>query len=613
MSNKVIKKLKNQRKRQFINNNFDDFRNELLGYANTYYSNQIQDFSETSLGGLLLDFAAIIGDSLSFYAEQQFNELNYETATNPENISRYIRQAGIKQGTVSPSSVNVEFFIEADIDSSTSLPKKEQMPIIKQGTTITSDSGITFTLAEDIDFSSNTTIEVLEEDENGEPLTFIVSKEGICISGDIVTESTTFSDIDGFLSYTLENPDVTKIIKIIDQDLNEYYEVDFLSQDTIYKKVEFSNDKYFEIFPAPFRYLREVNFTTGETTLRFGNGEGKFLKDNFLTNPEDLLLPLNDTNYTNKQGLDPNSLLKSNTLGVSPRGKELFITYRHGGDESHNVGIGTITNTVNINITFPYDTSDSLTDIKKEDIISSISVFNNEESIGGSPGQTLNELKLQIPNAMKSQSRIITHQDLIARIYSMPSDFGRVNKIAALDSPYTRTAKDLFVICKNNEGFYVPASDAIKLNISKYINEFRLIGDTFNILDVPVYNFGVKLKIKIGAGYNTESVVGDVATRIVENMRFDALQIGEAINVNDIVNVVLNTDGVVTIISSMEDVITSKSVDNAFFDVISETTQTYNDTSFSPISSYEDGLVYPDRGGIFEMKYTARDIVVEVV
>lgn len=613
MSNKVIKKLKNQRKRQFINNNFDDFRNELLGYANTYYSNQIQDFSETSLGGLLLDFAAIIGDSLSFYAEQQFNELNYETATNPENISRYIRQAGIKQGTVSPSSVNVEFFIEADIDSATSLPKKEQMPIIKQGTTITSDSGITFTLAEDIDFSSNTTIEVLEEDADGEPLTFIVSKEGICISGDIVTESTTFSDIDGFLSYTLENPDVTKIIKIIDQDLNEYYEVDFLSQDTIYKKVEFSNDKYFEIFPAPFRYLREVNFTTGETTLRFGNGEGKFLKDNFLTNPEDLLLPLNDTNYTNKQGLDPNSLLKSNTLGVSPRGKELFITYRHGGDESHNVGIGTITNTVNINITFPYDTSDSLTDIKKEDIISSISVFNNEESIGGSPGQTLNELKLQIPNAMKSQSRIITHQDLIARIYSMPSDFGRVNKIAALDSPYTRTAKDLFVICKNNEGFYVPASDAIKLNISKYINEFRLIGDTFNILDVPVYNFGVKLKIKIGAGYNTESVIGDVATRIVENMRFDTLQIGEAINVNDIVNVVLNTDGVVTIISSMEDIITSKSVDNAFFDVISETTQTYNDTSFSPISSYEDGLVYPDRGGIFEMKYTARDIVVEVV
>lgn len=613
MSNKVIKKLKNQRKRQFINNNFDDFRSELLGYANTYYSNQIQDFSETSLGGLLLDFAAIIGDSLSFYAEQQFNELNYETATNPENISRYIRQAGIKQGTVSPSSVNVEFFIEADIDSATSLPKKEQMPIIKQGTTITSDSGITFTLAEDIDFSSNTTIEVLEEDENGEPLTFIVSKEGICISGDIVTESTTFSDIDGFLSYTLENPDITKIIKIIDQDLNEYYEVDFLSQDTIYKKVEFSNDKYFEIFPAPFRYLREVNFTTGETTLRFGNGEGKFLKDNFLTNPEDLLLPLNDTNYTNKQGLDPNSLLKSNTLGVSPRGKELLITYRHGGDESHNVGIGTITNTVNINITFPYDTSDSLTDTKKEDIISSISVFNNEESIGGSPGQTLDELKFQIPNAMKSQSRIITHQDLIARIYSMPSDFGRVNKIAALDSPYTRTAKDLFVICKNNEGFYVPASDAIKLNISKYINEFRLIGDTFNILDVPVYNFGVKLKIKIGAGYNTESVVGDVATRIVENMRFDTLQIGEAINVNDIVNVVLNTDGVVTIISSMEDVITSKSVDDAFFDVISETTQTYNDTSFSPISSYEDGLVYPDRGGIFEMKYTARDIVVEVV
>tara|TARA_B100000427_G_scaffold329234_1_gene344623 strand:+ start:286 stop:2121 length:1836 start_codon:yes stop_codon:yes gene_type:complete len=611
MSNKVIKKLKNQRKRQFINNNFDDFRKELLDYANTYYSKQIQDFSESSLGGMLLDFAAVIGDSLAFYSEQQFNELNYETATNTENLSRYVRQAGIKTGTVSPSSVNVEFFIE--VDSLNNSPVKEQLPVIRKGTIVTSDSGINFSLSEDVDFSKNTKKEVLEENTDGTPLSYIVSKEGLCISGDIVTESTTFSDIDGFLSYTLENSDVTKIIKISDEDLNDYYEVDFLSQDTIYKKVEFSNDSYFEIFPAPFRFIREVNFGTGLTTLRFGNGDGKFLKDNFLTNPEDLLLPLLDSDYTNKQGLDPNKLLKSNTLGVSPRGKEVFIRYRHGGGDSHNVSLGSITNKTEINISFPYDSNDTVTDSKKEDIINSIAVFNNEEAIGGTPGQTLNELKLQIPNAMKSQSRIITHQDLIARIYSMPSDFGRVNKIAALDSPYTRTVKDLFIICKNSEGFYVPASDAIKLNISKYINEFRLIGDSFNILDVPVYNFGLRIKVKIGAGYNIESVISNISFRIVENMRFDNLQIGEAINTNDIINVLLNTEGVISIESSKEEIIQPKSSTDAFLDVISEEILTYNETSFSPLSSYENGFVYPPRGGIFEMRYSARDIVIEVI
>ena len=615
MSNNVIKKLKNQRKRQFINNNFEDFRSELLTYANTYYKNQISDFSETSIGGMLLDFASIIGDSLAFYSEQQFNELNYETATNPENISRYIRQAGIKNGNVSPSSVNVTFFIEVDIDNTlkNNQPKANQLPVIKKGTGLSSDSGINFTLSEDVDFGSNYEKEVLEEDQNGNPLTLLLSKKGICTSGIITEETFSFENIDGFLSYTLENQDVTKIIKVIDQDLNEYYEVDFLSQDTIYKKVEFSKDNYFEIFPAPFRYIREIDFLNGNTTLRFGSGEGKFLKDNFLNNPEDLLLPLKDSNYTSRIGLDPNKLLSSNTLGVSPRGKTLSITYRHGGGNSHNVGTNDINSVDNPIITFPYETnSNSLTDDKKEEILFSISVINEEEAIGGTPGLTLNELKSQIPNAMKSQSRIITHQDLIARIYSMPSDFGRVNKIAAIDNPYTRTSKDLFLICKDSEGFYTPASDAIKLNISKYINEFRLIGDSFNIVDVPVYNFGIRIKVKIGSGYNLESVVSDIAFRIVENMRFDNLQIGEAINTNDISNIVLNTDGVVTIISDKENFVFSRSESDVFFDEISDQDLTYNSTSFNPLSSYEDGFVYPDRGGIFEMKFSSRDIIIEV-
>ena len=614
MSNKLIKKLSNQRKRQFINNNFDDFRNELLNYANSYYKNQIQDFSETSLGGLLLDFAAIVGDSLSFYAEQQFNELNYETATNPENISRYIRQAGLKTGTVSPATVNVRFFIEVDIDENleNNQPKKSNLPVIKKGTTLAAEGAdFIFTLAEDVDFSSNFLKEVLEEDENGNPLTLALSKEGLCISGEIVTETVSFDDIEGFLSYTIENKDVTKIIRVVDEDLNEYFEVDYLSQDTVYKKVEFSNDNYFEITPAPFRYIKEVDVLDGSTTLRFGNGEGKFLKDNFLTNPEDLLLPLKDSNYSSRIGLDPNKLLKSDTLGVSPRGKKITITYRFGGSISHNVGIGRINSIQDIVITFPNASESDNVDVDR--IMFSLSARNEENAIGGTPGLTLNELKSQIPNAMNSQSRIITHQDLIARIYSMPSDFGRVNKIAALDSLYTRTSKDLYVICKDVEGFYAPASDAIKINISKYVNEFRLIGDSFNILDVPVFNFGVKIKIRVASGAVINDVISDVAFRIVENMRFDNLQIGEAININDINNIVLNTDNVVSIASIQEEIINSKSSVDDFEDIETGEILSYNDTSFNPLSSFEDGFVYPSRGGIFEMKYSAKDIVIEVI
>ena len=50
MSIDVSKKLVNQRRNQYINKTFEDFRNDLIDYAKTNFSNQIQDFSESSLG-----------------------------------------------------------------------------------------------------------------------------------------------------------------------------------------------------------------------------------------------------------------------------------------------------------------------------------------------------------------------------------------------------------------------------------------------------------------------------------------------------------------------------------------------------------------------------------
>ena len=65
-----------QKNRNYLVKSFDDFRNELLQYAVTYFPDKINDFSATSLGGMLLDFASIVGDTLSFYMDHQFNELD---------------------------------------------------------------------------------------------------------------------------------------------------------------------------------------------------------------------------------------------------------------------------------------------------------------------------------------------------------------------------------------------------------------------------------------------------------------------------------------------------------------------------------------------------------
>ena len=359
MTINVTDQLVNQRSRQYINKTFEDFRNDLFQYARSNFPNQIQDFSESSLGGMLLDFAAIVGDSLSFYTEQQFSELNYETAVNRQNIISHLRRAGIKGGNASPSSVYVTFYIEVDIDETADInslqPDVTNLPIIKKGTRLLSNSNISFILSEDVDFNLDYTKTVSEVDDDGLPLKLVLEKKGVCTSGNISTESISFSQDDSnlFLSYQLNNSNVQKIIKVVDNDLNEYYEVDFLSQNTVYKKVENAKESFIYPTVTPFRFIVENNYINNTSLMRFGNGSGKKLEANLLVNPEDLTIPLKDRDYDLSVSLDPSDLVKTNSLGVSPAGKNLEITYIHGGGFNHNVSAESIETISDVVIVFP--------------------------------------------------------------------------------------------------------------------------------------------------------------------------------------------------------------------------------------------------------------------
>ena len=48
--------------RSYLAKDFVGFRNELLNHAKIYFPNNMQDFSEASLGGMFLEMAAYVGD-----------------------------------------------------------------------------------------------------------------------------------------------------------------------------------------------------------------------------------------------------------------------------------------------------------------------------------------------------------------------------------------------------------------------------------------------------------------------------------------------------------------------------------------------------------------------
>lgn len=614
---KLEKHLKNSENKNFINLTYEDFKRSLLRYANEHYSENIVDFSDASLGGMLLDFAAIVGDSLVYYAEQQFKELDYETATDLDNISRFIRKANIKNLSPSPSSVYVNISVEISIDTEkTSLnnyiPVLKELPVIKKGTKLLSQSGVYFSLIEDLDFTDyeNISTEIGQVDSNDNPITLFMNKDVLCVSGNIVTEFVDFSNRDPneFLNYVITNSNVTNILKIEDTNGIEYHEVDNLSQGYVFKKNKHNNENYISIKPAIYKFIKEFDITTNQTNIIFGNGNGKTLKDNVLVNPEDFLLPIYDNDYFSRLDVNIDEVLKSQTLGLSPAGSILQITYRYGGGIEHNVEVGTINIIDKLDIEFPNSDEFIIDQEIKQRIISSIEVINNEKAKGGSDAITLEQARNLIPLTLKSQSRIITYEDLIARIMTMPLEFGRVNKAVALDNLYNEKVKDIYVICKDSNGFYETASDSLKINLSKYLNEYRIIGDTYNIVDVPVYNFSINIKIKIKENYDPDDVIFEVSNNIFELMRFDSLEIGDSIDVNKIYRIVDNVTGVKNIVTQKQNVILCKSSQDNFYDFDLEQQITYSDNFFDPINNFNEGYVNVPRAGIFELKYSTINI-----
>lgn len=615
----LTNKLKNDKKNNFIGKNFDDFRNELLRYANANFKDKISDFSEASLGGMLLDFAAYVGESTSFYIDQQMAELDYELATNPNNIQKHLKRFGINNVSKTCSIVKVKFSFTLPIDTDVYsnegdlVPRVELLPTIKENSVLTADSGISFTLSENVDFSlQDYEIESVLRDEDDIPQAIQISKHGVCYSGEIATDifDLTSENQDNFISVTLENEDVVEVISVSDADNNEFYEVEFLTQDTIYKPIKTKESEYFQTEIASRRFVIEKNFLTNNTVLRFGNGEGQSLRSDVLLNPSDLSLPISGRNYMPRYSIDPKMLVKNNSFGISPAGKVISVRYRYGGGTDHNVpsdSINTVDNLIteykNIHVL-----DASVVEVLKNNINNTISVINPEQAVGGSNGYTLEELKYLIPTFSKMQNRVINAEDLLARIYTMPTNFGKIYRASVEKNKFNNATKDLFIICKDGLGNLTYANDALKINLSNYLNELRVIGDEINIVDAPIFNVCVNLNVKIKNNFDIERVIGELYDNIVKFTNLRNMSIGESINVNDIMNIALNTSGVFNVATPIENIITLRTTkDNKY----SEDMQTFIEYSNNNISIYDsiyDGVIYPPTGGIFELKYITDDI-----
>ena len=602
--------LKNANTRTYVAKDFDSFRSELLRYARTYFGDKIQDFSEASMGGLLLDMAASVSDSMSFYLDHQFREMSWSTVTESANLSRMIKEAGIKSNGASPATVSVSIFIEvpSKIVSGQYVPDESTLPKILQSTQLASNTNIIFSTAEDVDFAEKNRLGELRAsyvignvDGSGNPTTFLVKRNVICVSGQVSSESFNIgTNPIPFFTLSLSKTDISEILNIVDGDGNQYYEVQALSQDTVFKTFpNMSSDseevpRSIEVIPAPRRFVCNSDPLTRLTTLQFGGGNSQTTQDDAIPDPETLSLPLYGTSMMSRFSIDPNSLLQTKTLGVIPSNTSLTVTYRSGGGSAHNVASRSIRGISSLGILFP----DACSAAVARSVRASIDIRNDSPAAGGDSAPTLEDLRAQIPIARSQQDRIVTKEDLISRVYTLPTKFGRIFRAASRPNPDNPLASQLFICSKDSNGFLTVSSDTLKKNIRTYLNEFRLISDAIDVLDARVINFRVKFTIFVNPNSNKSSTLQSVITRLNDTLNISKFQIDQPILLSDLQNVIINTPGVLTLVDlSVENL--NGTIQN----------RTYSNVSINIKQYTRRGVIFGPPGSIFELRYPQQDMI----
>jgi len=611
------KNLTSVRQRRYLARDFDSFRTVLLDYARQYYPDQIQDFSEASVGGLFLDMAAYVGDNLSFYLDHLYGELNYETAVENSSIERALINAGIPITGAAPATVPVVVYIEVPVATAgDESPNINLLPVIQKNTEFSSDNSVTFVLLEDIEFAYdpnedgnyilNPAVEkkIGRVRSDGKVLTYLLALSGLCISGQEATETFSIGSFTPFRTITLLQSNISEIVRVTDSLGNEYYEVGALSHDVVYQNVINSSTDSdlvkdaLRVVPAPYRFTKSVSLTGRTTTLTFGGGNASTMADDIIPDPSDFAIAFPYSRTFSRLPVNPEKLLTTNTLGIASENTSLSITYRYGGGLNHNVAPGTIRSISNLIISFPRNPT--VGDIST--IRSTIEVNNTIRATGGEDPLTTDELVALIPAVKNSQERIVTKEDLLARVYTMPSNFGRVFRAAVLPNSNNPLAAQLYIISRDVDNKLIVSPDSLKLNVKKYLDTYRMVSDAIDILDAQVINLQLKFTVVLDPSLNRTNVLSEILQKLQDKFAVQNLYINQPIVISDVVNEIFTVQGVI-------------SVDNVQFTNIFGTVNNreYSNVTHDIKAYTRRQLIFPPTGGIFEIRYPEVDIIAKVV
>jgi len=561
---------------RYTSREFDSIKDQLVNYAKTYYPDTYKDFNAASFGSMMLDTVAYVGDMLSFYIDYQSNESFLDTAIETKNLLKLSKQFGYKRPLQYSATGKCAFYVQVPANPD-GTPNSSLVPIMKEGSTLNSDSGVALILTSDVNFNkSDSEVVVAATDADGIPTSFAYKAYGDVVTGIIETEILTIGAYEKFLKLQLTAKNVTEILSVVDSEGNEYYEVPYLSHNIALIPVRNPSINDTEDAPyilrekiAPRRFIVSVD-EEDSVYLQFGYGSENSIKENDFPDPSAAALQIYGKNYYSNDSFDPSVLLKNDKFGVVPPTGQLSVTIKRNTNESVNLPVSAVNSITDAILSFP--NTDTVSSENMTFIKDSLDVENEEAILGSVDKLNPEEIRIRTLDAFSSQNRAVTQQDYISLIYRMPTKFGSVKRAnITQDKDSFKRNLNLYVVSENIDGNLTTATSTIKENLKVWINQYKMINDTIDVLDGQIVNFSIRYKVLGSLEYNQTEVLQS-CNDALKQLYSTKLLFGTPFYISDIYKTLNDLDQVID--TQDVEIVQKFGADysNVFFDIDAATT-----------------------------------------
>jgi hypothetical protein len=631
MANELIKK-----EISLLGRDFGEFRKNLIEFGKTYFPNTYNDFNESSPGMMFIEMAAYVGDVLSFYTDTQLRESLLTTVEEKGNLYNLATAYAYKPKNVVPATVDLDVYqlvpsmgVGDDVKPDYDYALKVASGMI---VTSTESTDVEFRTISDIDFSvssSNNPTEVTVysvDDTTNEPIYYLLKKKVVAYSGLLREATFDFGTPKIYDKIKIQDTDIIKIFSVIDSDGDEWTEVPFLAQDTVFSQVENTPSNSVDLFQYANEvpYLLELKtvpkrfvtrFEDEETiVLQFGAGVSQDADEEILPNPDNVGSELYQSTADIDQGLDPSNFLYTKTYGIAPSNTTLTVRYLVGNGVIDNVPAKDLT-TID-SVIFENDNTLNLDQAMFRFAQNSLAVTNPTPARGGRSTETLDEIRNNALAYFAAQNRTVTREDYIMRCYALPPQFGSVSK-AFLAKDYQLTPDgpeilnqlgiDLYVLGYDGDKRVVELNSAVKNNLKNYLSYYRMITDAVNIKPAYIVNIGVDFEITVLPGYNSNEVLLRCISTLKDYFNIDRWSINQPINLGKIYVLLDNIDGV-------QSVIRPDNNGNGGLQITNKVGGNYSPNSYNIQAATQIGIIYPPiLPSIFEVKFPDFDIKGRVI